>query len=125
MTRPIDAQLPARRLYRACRRPTLNHVRDFVREQRGRIWLGFLPTYSPEMNSVESIGRAVERHYFFGTSGGLSRGTAALSRSSLITTLSVRHSLSCNAFKSRSWFCAPKRDSITGRTAASGCSPAA
>ena len=28
-------------------------VWDFVRHQRGRLWLEFLPAYAPELNPVE------------------------------------------------------------------------
>jgi transposase len=30
-------------------------VWDFVRQQRGRIWLEFLPAYAPELNPTEYI----------------------------------------------------------------------
>jgi transposase len=30
-------------------------VRDFVREQNGRLWVEFLPAYAPELNPVEYL----------------------------------------------------------------------
>jgi transposase len=34
--------------------------RDFVRAQRGRIWLEFLPAYAPELNPVEYLWSHLE-----------------------------------------------------------------
>lgn len=30
-------------------------VRDFVKEQKGRLWVEFLPAYAPELNPVEYL----------------------------------------------------------------------
>jgi hypothetical protein len=37
-------------------------VRDFVRQQRGRIWLEFLPAYAPELNPVEYLWSHWKQH---------------------------------------------------------------
>ena len=37
-------------------------VRDFVREQRGRLWLEFLPAYAPELNPVEYLWSHWKQH---------------------------------------------------------------
>ena len=37
-------------------------VWDFVREQRGRIWLEFLPAYAPELNPVEYLWSHWKQH---------------------------------------------------------------
>ena len=37
-------------------------VWDFVREQRGRLWLEFLPAYAPELNPVEYLWAHWKQH---------------------------------------------------------------
>jgi transposase len=37
-------------------------VWDFVREQQGRLWLEFLPTYAPELNPVEYLWSHWKQH---------------------------------------------------------------
>jgi transposase len=37
-------------------------VRDFVRQQRGRLWLEFLPAYAPELNPVEYLWSHWKQH---------------------------------------------------------------
>ena len=37
-------------------------VWDFVRQQRGRIWLEFLPAYAPELNPTEYIWGHLKQH---------------------------------------------------------------
>ena len=37
-------------------------VWDFVRQQRGRLWLEFLPAYAPELNPVECLWSHWKRH---------------------------------------------------------------
>jgi transposase len=37
-------------------------VWDFVRAQRGRFWLEFLPTYAPELNPNEYIFGHLKQH---------------------------------------------------------------
>ena len=37
-------------------------VCDFVRQQRGRIWLEFLPAYAPELNPVEYLWGYLKQH---------------------------------------------------------------
>jgi len=35
---------------------------DFVRQQRGRLWLEFLPAYAPELNPVEYLWAHWKHH---------------------------------------------------------------
>src|ERR1039457_2821804 len=35
---------------------------DFVRQQRGRLWLEFLPAYAPELNPVEYLWSHWKQH---------------------------------------------------------------
>lgn len=37
-------------------------VREFVRQQQGRIWLEFLPAYAPELNPTEYIWGHLKQH---------------------------------------------------------------
>jgi transposase len=37
-------------------------VWDFVREQKGRLWLEFLPAYAPELNPVEYLWSHWKQH---------------------------------------------------------------
>ena len=37
-------------------------VWDFVRQQRGRLWLEFLPAYAPELNPVEYLWSHWKHH---------------------------------------------------------------
>ena len=37
-------------------------VREFVRQQRGRLWLEFLPAYAPELNPTEYIWGHLKQH---------------------------------------------------------------
>jgi len=37
-------------------------VWDFVRQQRGRLWLEFLPAYAPELNPVEDLWSHWKQH---------------------------------------------------------------
>ena len=37
-------------------------VWEFVRQQRGRIWLEFLPAYAPELNPTEYIWGHLKQH---------------------------------------------------------------
>ena len=37
-------------------------VWDFVRQQRGRLWLEFLPAYAPELNPVEYLWSHWKQH---------------------------------------------------------------
>jgi transposase len=37
-------------------------VRDFVRQQRARLWLEFLPAYAPELNPVEYLWSHWKQH---------------------------------------------------------------
>ena len=37
-------------------------VWDFVRQQRGRLWLEFLPAYAPELNPVEYLWAHWKHH---------------------------------------------------------------
>jgi len=37
-------------------------MRDFVRQQRGRMWVEFLPAYAPELNSVEYLWSHRKQH---------------------------------------------------------------
>jgi transposase len=37
-------------------------VWDFVRQQRGRLWLEFLPAYAPELNPTEYIWGHLKQH---------------------------------------------------------------
>jgi transposase len=37
-------------------------VWDFVRQQRGRVWLEFLPAYAPELNPTEYIWGHLKQH---------------------------------------------------------------
>ena len=37
-------------------------VRDFVRQQRGHLWLEFLPAYAPELNPVEYLWSHWKQH---------------------------------------------------------------
>jgi AcrR family transcriptional regulator len=37
-------------------------VWDFVQQQRGRLWLEFLPAYAPELNPVEYLGSHWKQH---------------------------------------------------------------
>jgi transposase len=37
-------------------------VGDFVRQQRGRLFVGFLPAYAPELNSVECLWSHWKHH---------------------------------------------------------------
>ena len=37
-------------------------VWDFVRQQRGRLWLEFLPAYAPELNPVEYLCSHWKQH---------------------------------------------------------------
>jgi transposase len=37
-------------------------VWNFVRQQRGRMWLEFLPAYAPELNPTESIWGHLKQH---------------------------------------------------------------
>ncbi len=59
-------------------------VWDLVREQRGRIWLEFLPAYAPELNPVEYPWLRWKQHElpnfrpkeFWGTESLCPEGTA-------------------------------------------------
>jgi transposase len=37
-------------------------IKDFVREQKGRVWLEFLPAYAPELNPVEYLWSHWKQH---------------------------------------------------------------
>ena len=37
-------------------------VRDFIKEQRGRLWVEFLPAYAPELNPVEYLWGYWKQH---------------------------------------------------------------
>src|SRR6202007_2040078 len=52
----------AHRLGRICRAHRSRATWEFIREQRGRLWVEFLPGYAPELNPVEYLWAHWKQH---------------------------------------------------------------